>query len=166
MIPWVYGEIVRALSRHERVNLIVRGPSEWRRSARASATAKSTWRGSTFWELPTDRSWVRDSGPIFVVNERGERAVLDWHFNAWAKYPDWTHDDALPAFVAEQHRLAALATDVHDGHRVVLEGGSIDVNGAGPAAHDRGMLAEQDAGAQPAARPRRLRSGCSPTTSA
>src|SRR4029077_15587276 len=84
----------------------------------------------TFWEQPTDRSWVRDSGPIFVVNAKGERAVLDWHFNAWAKYPDWALDDKLPEFVAERYQLPRWQPK-HGNHRVVLEGGSIDVNGAG-----------------------------------
>jgi len=84
----------------------------------------------TLWEVPTDRSWVRDSGPIFVVNEKGERAITDWHFNAWAKYPDWKLDDWIPEFVAGRYGLPRLQP-LHNGHRVVLEGGSIDVNGDG-----------------------------------
>src|SRR5207237_6564393 len=70
------------------------------------------------------------SGPIFVVNDRGERAVLDWHFNAWAKYPNWAHDDQLPGFVAGKLGLRRWQPRCR-GWRVVLEGGSIDVNGQG-----------------------------------
>jgi agmatine deiminase len=130
VIPWVYGEIIRALTRHESVNLIV--PD---REAGDAARTRLTQVGADvgrvkFWELPTDRSWVRDSGPIFVVNDHGERAILDWHFNAWAKYPDWTLDDKIPAFVTEKHGLPCWRP-THRGHRVVLEGGSIDVNGRG-----------------------------------
>ena len=136
-IPWVYAEIVRALVDHEPVNLIVRGPKHnvrvWDWLNRAGANRPYFPRhagGVKFWELPTDRSWVRDSGPIFVVNEKGEKAVLDWHFNAWAKYPDWTRDDRIPRFVAEQHGLRRWQPTCR-GWRVVLEGGSIDVNGQG-----------------------------------
>jgi agmatine deiminase len=129
IIPWVYGEIVRALARHEPVNLIVpRGKQD--EVAGLLKTASVDLARVAFFAIETDRSWVRDSGPIFVVNGRGERAVLDWHFNAWAKYSDWKHDDKLPEFVASHHKLTRWQPK-HRGHRVVLEGGSIDVNGQG-----------------------------------
>ncbi len=129
-IRWVYAEIIRALTRHERVNLVVRG-AEMRSRVESILGQAAIDRGRmAFWELPTDRSWVRDSGPIFVVNAAGDRAVLDWHFNAWAKYPDWTRDDRLPEFVATQLGLPRWQPE-YGGHRVVLEGGSIDVNGQG-----------------------------------
>jgi agmatine deiminase len=133
VIPWVYGEIVRALTRHEPVNLIV--PEAADRDYAAEATDILTRAGAdagrvTLWKFPTDRSWVRDSGPIFVVNDRGERAVLDWHFNAWAKYPDWTHDDRIPRAVAQKYGLPRWQPQCR-GWRVVLEGGAIDVNGRG-----------------------------------
>ena len=73
---------------------------------------------------------MRDSGPIFVTSATGERIALDWRFNAWAKYPDWAQDDRVPAFVAKSLGVPAVQP-VHNGHRVVLEGGSIDVNGTG-----------------------------------
>jgi agmatine deiminase len=129
-IPWVYAEILRAITRHERVNLIVRGPKMRARVESALSAAGAELSRVGFWTLPTDRSWVRDSGPIFVVNDSGEKAVLDWHFNAWAKYPDWPLDDQVPGFVAEQLGLRRWQPQVR-GWRVVLEGGSIDVNGRG-----------------------------------
>lgn len=129
-VKWVYAEIVRALTRHERVNLLVR---DRRMQAEAEAVLASAGVDRSrvgWWVLPTDRSWVRDSGPIFVVNREGDRAVLDWHFNAWAKYPDWTKDDRVPGFVADQLGLPRWQPGVR-GWRAVLEGGSIDVNGEG-----------------------------------
>ncbi|MDY3554205.1 agmatine deiminase family protein [Gemmata sp. JC717] len=129
-IPWVYAEIVRALTRHETVNLVV--PDDVRQAAATDALTRAGADISRvrLWEKPTDRSWVRDSGPIFVRDAAGERVALDWHFNAWAKYPDWLQDDSLPAFVAESLGVKSVQP-VRNGHRVVLEGGSIDVNGAG-----------------------------------
>jgi agmatine deiminase len=129
-IPWVYTEIVRAVSRHERVNLVVRGPKTQRRAAAMLEAVGVDLGQVSFFTLETDRSWVRDSGPIVVVDDAGNREVLDWGFNAWAKYPDWTHDDKLPAFAAEKLGLPSRRP-THRGWRVVLEGGSIDVNGRG-----------------------------------
>jgi agmatine deiminase len=84
---------------------------------------------------PTDRSWTRDSGPIFVRNSDGKVAVTNWRFNAWAKYDDWKLDDQLPGRVIELLTLPEWqpAIESSDGlkQRLVLEGGSIDTNGAG-----------------------------------
>ncbi|MBA4187183.1 MAG: agmatine deiminase [Planctomycetaceae bacterium] len=129
VIPWVYAEIVRALTRHEQVNLVV-PPGSQPEVTKILTDATADLSQVSLFETETDRSWVRDSGPIFVVNERGERAILDWHFNAWAKYPDWTLDDKLPDFVSKRHDMQRWQPEFR-GHRVVLEGGSIDVNGAG-----------------------------------
>lgn len=129
VIPWVYAEIVRTLSRHEEVNLVL--PPGLREAVTKTLTdAAADLSRVVLHELPTDRSWVRDSGPIFVTNARGDRGVLDWHFNAWAKYPDWPLDDKLPGFVAGVRALPRWQPHHHE-HRIVLEGGSIDVNGAG-----------------------------------
>ena len=129
VIPWVYAEIVRSLTRHEEVNLVV-PPGEREAVTKLLTDAAADLSRVVLHELPTDRSWVRDSGPIFVTNERGERGVLDWHFNAWAKYHDWKLDDQLPGFVAGVRGLPRWQPH-HGPHRIVLEGGSIDVNGAG-----------------------------------
>ena len=130
VIPWVYAEIIRALTRHETVNLIV--PDELRADDATDilSSANADMGRVKLWELPTDRSWLRDSGPIFVTNASGERTAIDWRFNAWAKYDNWLYDDRVPAFVAEKLGVPRVQP-THNGHRVVLEGGSIDVNGAG-----------------------------------
>jgi agmatine deiminase len=80
--------------------------------------------------VPTDRVWTRDYCPIFVVGEKGDLALTDWHFNGWAKYPNWQRDDAVAGRVAELLGRA-IRQPVVKGKRVVLEGGSIDVNGQG-----------------------------------
>ena len=130
LIPWVYAEIIRALTRHETVNLIVPDADTATAATDILTRANADMGRVKLWELPTDRSWLRDSGPIFVTNAVGERIALDWRFNAWAKYPDWTQDDRVPAFVADKLGVTTVQP-THNGHRVVLEGGSIDVNGTG-----------------------------------
>jgi agmatine deiminase len=126
----VYGEIIRALARHEVVNLIVPDKAAGDRARALLGKVNANAANIFIHILPTDRSWLRDSGPIFVVNRKRERLALDWRFNAWAKYPDWKRDDRIPGFVADLRRLPRVEPRV-DGHRIVLEGGSIDVNGEG-----------------------------------
>jgi agmatine deiminase len=130
LIPWVYAEIVRALTRHEDVNLIVTDQPAATAARDLLARCSADVGRVHFWQLPTDRSWLRDSGPIFVYDRAGAKVALDWRFNAWAKYDDWQQDDRVPAFVARGRNVPRVEPLCH-GHRVVLEGGSIDVNGEG-----------------------------------
>ena len=83
-----------------------------------------------FYQVPTDRVWTRDYCPLFVVNPAGDVALTDWHFNGWAKYPNWQRDDAVSRRVAELLGRPIRQPTVRN-KRVVLEGGSIDVNGRG-----------------------------------
>jgi agmatine deiminase len=137
-IPWVFADIVRHLSRVEEVNLIVA-------SAREKQTAQKTLKLShvemkrvKFHIWPTNRIWTRDSGPIFVKKNNGKNensvAITNWRFNAWAKYSDWKHDNQLPERIAKKFKLKQFTPLItHKGKplQIVLEGGSIDVNGQG-----------------------------------
>ena len=134
-IPWLYAEIVRLLAERERVHLVVAGANTQDRVTGMLRRAHARLDNVTFHTWPTNRGWTRDSGPIFVRNADGRVALTDWKFNAWAKYEDWQLDDRLPARVTAVLDLPSWqpARTLSDGtqHRVVLEGGSIDVNGAG-----------------------------------
>jgi agmatine deiminase len=85
-----------------------------------------------FLRFPTDRGWTRDFGPIFVRKDRRppELAIARFHFNGWAKYRDWKKDDKIPERAAKRFKLRLLEPKVR-GRPVILEGGSIDVNGRG-----------------------------------
>jgi agmatine deiminase len=85
-----------------------------------------------FHRFPTDRIWCRDQGPIWLTRggARPARAIAGFAFNAWAKYDDWKRDARTPARAAEALEVPLLPV-THGGRRVVLEGGAIDVNGAG-----------------------------------
>ena len=134
-IPWIYVDIVRLLARNERVEILVRDEALERRATRMLGQAGVNMEQIRFHRWPTNRVWLRDSGPIFVRNAEGEVAVTDWKFNAWAKYSDWQLDDKNPERVAKLLRLRRWQPAIPDArgrqHRIVLEGGSIDVNGAG-----------------------------------
>jgi agmatine deiminase len=76
--------------------------------------------------IPTNDAWCRDHGAIIVEDEAGRRVALDFRYNAWGgKYPPYDLDDAVPRHMAQALGLPRISVDM------VLEGGSIDVNGAG-----------------------------------
>jgi agmatine deiminase len=134
-IPWVYSEIVRHLSRVEDVHILVNDLTAERRAIGALRRAGANLARLHFHHWPTDRVWLRDSGPIFVKNPQGDTAITNWKFNAWAKYENWHRDDQIPNHVARLYDMPQFKPEANtaDGktHRLVLEGGSIDTNGAG-----------------------------------
>jgi agmatine deiminase len=134
-IAWVYADIVRYLSRSEDVHIVVDDDRAEKRARNALHRRGVSVERLHFHQWPTNRVWTRDSGPIFVANsEQRSIAVTNWKFNAWAKYDDWELDDQLPHHVAAAFNLNEWqpAIPFNDGgQRIVLEGGSIDVNGAG-----------------------------------
>jgi agmatine deiminase len=132
-IPWVYCDIVRHLSRVEDVHLLVNDAAAEQRARGMLGRVGAQLDRVHFHQWPTDRVWLRDSGPIFITKVAPEAsvAITNWHFNAWAKYPDWQLDDQLPSKAAELLGLPSFTPVFPLDHRVVLEGGSIDVNGRG-----------------------------------
>jgi agmatine deiminase len=129
-IPWVYAEIVRHLSRVERVHILVEDAAAEHRARRVLKKSCANLEAVEFFHIRTDRSWTRDFCPIFLTNDAGERAILNWRFNGWAKYDNSANDDAVTEHLAPQLGMR-MWTPEYNGHRIVLEGGSIDVNGAG-----------------------------------
>jgi agmatine deiminase len=134
-IPWVYAEIVRLLSAHEQVHILVNDNKAQQRTTGILERAGANLDKVSFHVWPTDRVWTRDSGPIFIRNGAGQVGITDWQFNAWVKYSDWHLDNQVPGRVAELLALPAWqpSVEVENGapRRLVLEGGSIDTNGAG-----------------------------------
>ncbi|MBZ5540595.1 MAG: agmatine deiminase family protein [Acidobacteriia bacterium] len=129
-VPWVYADIVRHLSRVERVYLLVENRAAEARVRSILKKSGANLDAVDFFRVPTDRGWMRDSGPICVKNAAGQVAGTHWAFNAWAKYDNYKKDavSAARVNVRLKHRVWQ---PVHQGRRVVLEGGSIDVNGRG-----------------------------------
>ena len=129
-IPWVYGEMVRILSRHERVCILVQ---DLARETRARSVLKKVgveFRHVDFFRIPTDRAWTRDSGPIFVKNRSGKKIATDWKFNGWAKYPNHTRDDRVAHRIAKAIGAPEDRVTI-DGREMVMEGGAIEVDGQG-----------------------------------
>lgn len=125
-VPAIFAEIVAALHEHERVRILV-GSAELEESARRALRARGCEAPSVrFFRIPTNDAWMRDHGPIFVVHPDRGVAITDWKYNAWGgKYPPYDLDDRVPSRLAEELGLPSFEPGI------VLEGGSIDVNGQG-----------------------------------
>jgi agmatine deiminase len=123
-IPWLYGEIVRHLARVERVRILVQDEPAERAVRKILKACHADLAAVDFFHHPTNRSWTRDFCPLFVKN-KSEVAITHWRFNGWAKYDNYEFDSQVSHFLALKLEMERWAPDV------VLEGGSIDVNGAG-----------------------------------
>jgi agmatine deiminase len=174
-IPWVYAEIIRQLTRHEKVDLIVNDSRKEKNARNILNRANALSPNIRFHHWPTDRVWTRDAGCTFVVqknapnvsslltnrpvklssaltNDLSSRAqqessrandpaksrdlvflnlsAISWRFNAWAKYPNWKKDGKLASRMAKFAQAEEMRP-MHGKIPIVLEGGSIDINGEG-----------------------------------
>ncbi len=128
-VPPVYAELIRHLVQVEEVNINVWNAEmeSWVRGLLRKFEAPLA--RVRFHHFPAYEPWCRDHGPIFLVREDGgkrERAVVDWDYNAWGnKYPPYDLDDAIPQHVARLRGLPLYSPGI------VMEGGSLEVNGRG-----------------------------------
>jgi agmatine deiminase len=128
-VPAIFARMVRHLADHEEVHINVAGPALEEEVRRLLADTGGDTGNVFFHYHPTNDAWCRDHGPIFIQRQIGstvEEAVVDWGFNAWGgKYPPYDLDDLIPTRIAEELGLPVF----HPG--IIMEGGSIDVNGRG-----------------------------------
>lgn len=124
-IPWIYCQMVRHLARVEKVRILVLDDAMERSVQRMLRQSDVNLAAVEFFQHETNRSWTRDFCPLFAKTKAGEVWITNWRFNGWAKYSNSAEDDATPAKIGEWLDLKVWETGL------VLEGGSIDVNGAG-----------------------------------
>ena len=131
-IPWVYAEIVRTLSDYETVEILCHDATvaeNARTLLRAHAVNEHRYRLHI---VMNDRVWLRDSAPTGVIRGDGRVELINWGFNGWAKYENYNKDAEIGA---EIERLTGLSRIVprrpDNGERLILEGGGLEVNGAG-----------------------------------
>jgi agmatine deiminase len=133
-IPWVYGEVVRHIAGGELVRILVPDAATEKKAAALLARVGVDRAQVQFLRVPTDRSWTRDTCPLFVTDEVGRVAVTNWRFNGWAKYANHKKDDAINDKLAKRLKMTQwkpTATVGGKPWRVVLEGGSVEVDGRG-----------------------------------
>jgi agmatine deiminase len=126
-IPAAYARVVQLIAAHEPVRVVATGGvlAEARRHLEGVPNVE-------FADIPTNDSWIRDTGPVFLrrrgdAAQRGDdRAAVTWKWNAWGgKYPPWDDDARVAATIAARLGLPAFAPGI------VLEGGAIETDGAG-----------------------------------
>ena len=122
-----YVAFIKALTEGEHVNINVNDPIMLD-SARLKLEEEGVdLKDVSFHIHPTNDAWCRDHGPAFLLHKtRKEKIILDWDYNAWGdKYPPYDLDDRIPTLVGEKLGLPVLLPGI------VMEGGSVDFNGAG-----------------------------------
>jgi agmatine deiminase len=128
-VPDIFCEIVRHLGRVEEVHINVAGTEMEAEVRRRLVSLAIPLNSVYFHHNPTNDAWCRDHGPMFIQRDgaRGrEQAIVDWGFNAWGgKYPPYDLDDVVPSRIGTEYRIPVF----HPG--IVMEGGSLDVNGRG-----------------------------------
>ena len=142
-IHWCYVEIVSRLISGEKVAILVKDAAHEARARRKLEQAMVDLSRVEFYTIRTNRSWIRDHGPLFIVRsngqaasteERKEIAVTDWRFNSWARYSNWKLDNEVAGRLADVlgvKRIRPHAQPKGTRRHLVLEGGSVDTNGRG-----------------------------------
>jgi agmatine deiminase len=138
-IPWVFAEIARYVAPGELVRILVNDRPHEDSARRILHRVGVDPARVEFLRIRTDRGWMRDTGPIFLKRDAGaarpaapggETAIAGFRFNGWAKYDNWKRDARIPALAAKRFKKRIFLPEF-GGRHVVLEGGSIDLNGHG-----------------------------------
>jgi len=128
-IRWVYADFVRVVSEYQTVKIVVDSKDIADRARTVLDKSAVNQQAVEFHIHKTDRSWIRDFGPFFVHTGKGINTVR-FRFTGWAKYPQWKNDNNASRQIISKLDLENIEAE-HNGAEVVLEGGSIDVNGKG-----------------------------------
>jgi agmatine deiminase len=130
-IPWVYAEIARVIAQHERVEIACHD-EDVRAAASAHLIAHGVEQNVRLHVIPNDRVWLRDSAPTFVHDEKGGVVLMNWGFNAWAKYPNFARDAKVGEAIERITTLPRIEPIRPDfPGRLILEGGGIETDGEG-----------------------------------
>ncbi|MCU0792530.1 MAG: agmatine deiminase family protein, partial [Opitutaceae bacterium] len=125
-VPYNFARIVATIARFQKVRINA-AKKLHARARRLCERAQADMSRVEFYDHPTNDAWCRDHGPIFVKHtQTGEVALTDWAYNAWGgKYPPYDLDNEIPPSIEKVTKLRRFVNDM------ILEGGSIDVNGQG-----------------------------------
>ncbi len=130
-IPDVILEIIYKISDSQKVNLIINQKALSIKKLIKSNKIKNI----SFHKIKTDRIWLRDSGPIFLINKKNKKKIiLDFGFSGWAKYSNYKNDNKINDFISKITKLKKITPTFKKNkniRKIVMEGGAFDVNGCG-----------------------------------
>ncbi len=129
-IPFVFCEIISKISNYQKVNILIEKKSIKKHINLFLKKYFINTNNINFRICKTNRAWLRDSFPIFVKNKNNQKVLVDWGFNGWAKYKNFDHDNKICTKIKNYVRLSSITPTIKN-KRIILEGGSIDVNGKG-----------------------------------
>ena len=128
-IQWAFVEYIKKVATYEQVFLVVDSAKHQNNVMEMLEMATVNLKKVVFIIQKTNRSWMRDSGPIIIKNGKN-REALNFNFNGWAKYSNYKLDRKVPKAISEVLEVP-LTQVVYKGKPVVLEGGALEVNGKG-----------------------------------
>lgn len=129
-IPWVYGEIVKNISRGEKVRIVIEDRDHQEKAEKILRQISVDLNKIEFYKLKTNRGWMRDISPTFVKSGNNDLAAVNFRFDGWAKYKNYKKDEKFPEYISEKLKIQKIYAEYKARH-IVLEGGSIDTNGSG-----------------------------------
>ncbi len=141
-VQWAFVEFIKKIATVERVFIIVATPKLQHRLHDMLTLAEVNLDHVSYLPYKTNRSWMRDAGPI-VVKQGNKRKAIDFNFNGWAKYSNFKRDRQVPGKVASFLDLE-FEQALYNGRPVTLEGGAIDVNGKGTLLTSEECLLDQE----------------------
>ena len=128
-IPAVFAKIIANISKVQKVKLLIQTSKNKLKIIKLIKKFDGKIKNIKIIVKKTDRVWTRDSGPIFIINKNKDKKIaLDWKFNAWAKYPNFKNDNSITQKIYNKENILK---PLFKNNQIVLEGGSIDVNGNG-----------------------------------
>ena len=134
-IPNVVGGIIKYLTKHQRIDLLVNNNKKINNIKKYLKKIGCKISNIKFHKLKTDRLWLRDSGPIFLVNKKNrKKTMLDFKFNAWSKYKNFGNDNKINNYISRYLNIKSILPKKVNSKkfvRVVMEGGAFDNNGSG-----------------------------------
>ena len=129
-IPGVFAKIVSKITESQEVNLLIKNSKSQNIIKKLLKDNDANIRNVKFIICKTDRVWMRDTGPIFIKDKKNQNILLNWKFNGWAKYKNYRADNKVNLRI-KNHYKGDVISPKFNKKLIVLEGGSIDVNGKG-----------------------------------
>ena len=130
LIPFIFAQIISTICQSQRVNILIQNKKDKSKISPLLKMLLANTKNIKYKVCKTNRVWLRDSFPIFVKNRLNQKVLVNWGFNAWAKYKDFNNDNKICIKLKSFLNLNSVEPKVKN-RRIILEGGSIDVNGKG-----------------------------------
>ena len=134
-IPQTVAKIIAPISEKQKVNLIIKIDEEVLKLKKYLESFSANIKNIKFFKIPSNRIWIRDFGPIYLINKKTKKKVLiNFKFNGWSKYKNFEKDNSVNNIISRVTKIKKIDPKIKIGNkkiRFILEGGAIDVNGKG-----------------------------------